>query len=441
MPKGSRIPALEEHVMTKTLIVLFCAVLVLPTSAATPTAKPEAVGLSAERLKRIHELVQRHIDAKSFSGAVTLIARNGRIGHFEAHGLMDLESKKPMRKDGIFRIMSMTKPVVGVSIMMLIEEGKVRLTDPVSKWIPELESLTVAVAQPTPTGRGGPPAQEGGPPSAPRFYTVPAEREITVRDLLTHTSGLGSGTISNFTRRSVALQGRESLADFIPRLGRTVLEFQPGTRWAYSAQDGFDVLTRIVEIASGLPYDQFAKQRIFDPLGMKDTFFYPAVGHPRMVTLYQRTWDGMLRRQDNPNFMNGAYFSGGGGLFSTPEDYAQFGLMLLQGGQHNGRRLLAPRTVAMMSSIAAPDTLPGRPRGESYGLSVRVVNDPMARNTFLSEGSFGWSGAFGTHFWVDPKERLVAVVMAQTPNQEFQRDFENLVMQSIVGGGTPASTQ
>jgi CubicO group peptidase (beta-lactamase class C family) len=419
------------------LILLVCAVLTWPLAAATPMAKPEEVGLSPERLARINELVKRNIDAGSFAGAVTLIARHGRIGHFEAHGLMDIESRKPMQKDAMFRIMSMTKPVIGVSILMLIEEGKVRLTDPASKWIPELKGLKVGVAQPAPAG---PAPQPSGAPAEPRFYSVPADREITIRDLLTHTSGLGSGTISNFTRRPVALKGKESLSDYIPRLGQTVLEFQPGTRWAYSAADGFDVLTRIVEIASGMPFDRFAKTRIFDPLGMKDTFFYPAEGNARMATLYQRV-NGKLQRANNPNFMNGAYFSGGGGLFSTPEDYLQFGLMLVNGGQHNGKRLLAPRTVEMMSSIAAPDTLPGRPRGESFGLSVRVVNDPMARNSFLSEGSYGWSGAFGTHFWVDPKERMVAVVMTQTSNQEFLRDFENMVMQAIVGNGTPAGTQ
>ncbi len=426
--------------MRKIVVLLCWIVLVLPMSAATPTAKPEEVGLSSDRLKRIHDLVQRHLDAKSFSGAVTLIARNGRIGHFEAQGLMDIESNRPMQKDAIFRIMSMTKPVVGVSILMMIEEGKVRLTDPISKWIPEFKGLTVAMPQTGPAPQAGPPATPGAPAPAPRFYTVPPEREITIRDLLTHTSGLGSGTNSNYTARSVALQGKETLSDYIPRLGKTALEFQPGTRWAYSAQAGFDTLARVVEITSGMPYDQFAKQRIFDPLGMKDTFFYPAEGHARMTSLYQRA-DGQLRKQNNPNFINGAYFSGGGGLFSTPEDYLQFGLMLLGRGQLNGKRLLAPRTVEMMGSIAAPDTLPGRPKGESYGLSVRVVNDPMARNTFLSEGSFGWSGAYGTHFWVDRKEQMVAIVMTQTSNQEFLRDFENLVMHAIVGGGTVAGTQ
>jgi CubicO group peptidase (beta-lactamase class C family) len=262
---------------------------------------------------------------------------------------------------------------------------------------------------------------------------VPAEREVTVRDLLTHTSGLVSGPISSSANRAVAAGPKETLADYIPRLGRVPLEFQPGTRWAYSATAAFDTLSRVVEIASGMPIDRFAKQRIFDPLGMKDTTYIEPAGSPRLAKRYSRTPEG-LRPAPNPAFINGVYFSGGGGLFSTATDYAQFALMLANGGELNGVRLLSPRTVELMGSVFAPDTLPGRPRGESYGLSVRVVNDPVARNSFLSEGSFGWSGAFGTHFWVDPKEHLVAIAMTQTSNQEFLRDFENMVMQAVVGG-------
>ena len=357
---------------------------------------------------------------------------------------MDLDAKKPMPKDGIFRIMSMTKPIVGVAILMMMEEGKVRLQDPVSKFIPEWKNMTVGVPQPAPPGaRGGGAAPAapaaGGPPPEPRFYTVPVEREVQVRDLLTHTSGVVSGTISNFANRAVAAGPKETLADYIPRLGKVPLEFQPGTRWAYSAAAGFDVLSRIVEVASGMPIDRFLKQRLFDPLEMKDTSYIVPTGNPRLVTLYTRGADG-LRPGQNPGFMNGVYFSGGGGLVSTATDYAQFALMLVNGGELNGVRILSPRLVELMGSVFAPDTLPGRPRGESYGLSVRVVNDPVARNSFLSEGSFGWSGAFGTHFWVDRKEKLIAVAMTQTSNQEFLRDFENMVMQAVVGGGSPRST-
>jgi CubicO group peptidase (beta-lactamase class C family) len=408
------------------LVLLLLVSLVWPLTAAAPVAKPEDVGMSADRLRRIHQLVQRHLDAKSFSGAVTLVARNGRVAHLEAHGLMDLESNKPMATNGIFRIMSMTKPIVGTAILMLVEEGKVRITDPVSRFIPELKGLKVAVAQPA-LGPGGP----NGAAPEPRCYPVPADREITVKDLLTHTSGLVSGTFSNRENAKVALKGKEMLADYLPRLGGVPLEFQPGTRWAYSAQAGFDTLLRVVEIASGQPADQFLKQRIFDPLGMKDTFFYPADGNPRLVTLYRKTATA-LEKQSNPGFMNGAYFSGGGGLMSTAEDYLQFAQMLLNGGQLNGKRLLAPRTVEVMRSAFVPDTLPGRTPGEGYGLSVRVVTNPVARNTFLSQGSFGWSGAFGTHFWIDPKEKIVGILMTQTANQEIRPDFENTVMQAIV---------
>jgi CubicO group peptidase (beta-lactamase class C family) len=410
------------------------AVLSWPITAATPTAKPEDVGFSSERLHRITDLVQRHITAGTFSGAVTLVARNGRIAHIEAQGLMDIESRKPMQKDAIFRIMSMTKPVVGVSIMIMIEEGKVRLTDPVAKFIPELKDLKVAVPM---TGAPGAPAGgRGGAAVEPRYYTVPADREITIRDLLTHTSGLVSGGLSNTEARKVALTGKESLADYIPRLGSVPLDFQPGTRWAYSAQAGFDALAHVVEKVSGMPFGQFAKTRIFDPLGMKDTFFYPADNNPRIVTRYVRgPQSGKLERRDNlANFMNGVYFSGGGGLMSTAEDYLQFAQMLLNGGRLNGKVLLSPRTVEMMGSVHAADTLAGRPRGEGYGLSMRVVNDPVSRATFLSQGSFGWSGAYGTHFWIDPKEKIVGILMAQTPNTEIRLDFENAVMYALVGG-------
>ena len=423
------------------LIVVYGLTLAWPLTAAAPSAKPEEVGLSTDRLKRVAELVQRHITARSFSGAVALVARNGRVGYHEAFGQMDLEAKKPMVKDGIFSIMSMTKPVIGVATLMMMEEGKVRLQDPVSKFIPEWKDMTVAVSQPAAAGgRGAAPAVAapagGGRGTAPdpRYYTVPIEREIQIRDLLTHTSGVVSGTNSNFANRAVAAGPKETLADYIPRLGRIPTEFQPGTRWAYSAAAGFDVLSRVVEVASGMPIDRFVKTRIFDPLEMKDTTYIVPNGNPRLVKLYSRTADG-LRPQNYPNFMNGIYFSGGGGLFSTAADYAQFAMMLANGGELNGKRLLSPRLVELMGSVFAPDTLPGRPKGESYGLSVRVVNDPVARNSFLTEGSFGWSGAYGTHFWVDRKEKLVAVVMTQTSNQEFLRDFENMVMQAVVGGG------
>jgi CubicO group peptidase (beta-lactamase class C family) len=400
----------------------------LAASTSTSSGRPEDEGLSTQRLKRVAELVQRHIDRGSFSGAVTLVARNGRIVYHEAQGVMDIETNKPMTKDAMFRIMSMTKPIIGVATMMMIEEGKVHLQDPISKFIPEWSHMTVAIAQPSAT-----PAAGNGAPAEPRYYTVPAEREITVRDLLTHTGGLVSGPMSGAAARAVAAKPNETLADYIPRLGKVPLEFQPGTRWAYSAAAAFDALSRVVEITSGMPIDKFVKQRIFEPLGMKDTTYIVPKGNPRLVKLYSHTAEGLKPAAD-PAFMNGVYFSGGGGLVSTAPDYAQFALMLANDGEWNGARLISPRAVELMDTVFAPDTLPGRPTGESFGLSMRVVNDPAARNSFLTKGSFGWSGAFGTHFWVDRKEKLIAIAMTQTSNREFLSDFENMVMQAVVSG-------
>jgi CubicO group peptidase (beta-lactamase class C family) len=419
-------------VKSTTALLLALSLLISTAVAETPRAKPDDVGISSQRLQRINELMQRQIDAGNISGAVTLVARNGKIAHLAAQGLMDIETRKPMATDSMFRIMSMTKPVVGVATLMMIEEGKVRLNDPISRFIPQFKEIKVGVLQ----GNQPAPAPAGQRGAPPRFYTVPAEREITVKDLLTHTSGLVSGPISNSENAKVSLKGKESNADYIPRLGQVPLEFQPGTRWAYSAQAGFDTLVLVVERASGMKFDQFAAQRIFGPLGMKDTFFYPAESlNPRIATLYTKTDKGLVK-QNNPGFMNGAFFSGGGGLFTTAEDYLQFGQMLLNGGELNGKRLLSPRTVEMMRSVVIPDTLQGRTRGESFGLSVRVVTDPIQRGTALSTGSFGWSGAYNTHFWVDPKEKVVGVMMTQIANDssrgEARLDFENAVMQAIV---------
>jgi CubicO group peptidase (beta-lactamase class C family) len=331
----------------------------------------------------------------------------------------------------LFKIMSMTKPVVAVAILMLVEEGKVRLTDPAGKFIPELENLTVAV--PTNPVASYAPAPSGAV-SAPRpWRSVPAERPITVRDLLTHTSGLMSGGASSTA--AVTIGAGETLAQVLPRLGQVPLDFQPGTQWAYSAQYGFDVLARIVEVASGMPFDRFAEERIFAPLGMGDTFFYRAGADERRATLYQRS-NGTLSRAADGAWMNGAYFSGGGGLTSTAEDYLRFALMLLNGGELDGARLLSTPTAELMAAVFAPDTLPGRNPGEGYGLGVRVVSDRAGRNTLVSNGTFGWSGAYNTHFFIDREEELVGIFMTQVAYLEtrgqLRDDFETAVMQAIV---------
>jgi CubicO group peptidase (beta-lactamase class C family) len=252
-----------------------------------------------------------------------------------------------------------------------------------------------------------------------------------------------SGGMSSASTNDVFPKAGETVAQVMPRLKKVPLDFQPGTRWAYSPQFGFDVLVRVVEVASGVPFDQFARQRIFEPLGMKDTSFYPDAGNSRIATLYEQM-NGTLRKTSNPPFMNGVYISGGGGLFSTAEDYLQFALMLLNRGQLDGKRLLSTRTVDLMASVFAPDTIPGRLSGEGFGLSVRVVDNPTARNTFLSKGSFGWSGVFNTHFFIDPAERIVGLFMTQivglATRGEIRDDFETAVMQSIVGNSTAAGT-
>jgi CubicO group peptidase (beta-lactamase class C family) len=413
--------------------VIFAAA--LPALAASiQTAKPEQTGFSSERLGRIHDMVQRHMDAHDIAGAVTLVARNGKVAHFEAHGLADIEAHKAMSKESLFWIMSMTKPVVGVSVLMLMEEGKLRLTDPVSKFIPEFKNMKVAVLQDPPAGA---PARAPAPGTPPGFYTIPAARELTIRDLLTHVNGLNTGgPASNAEVAKIALKAGESLADYIPRLATTPLDFQPGTRWQYSATAAWDTLERVVEVITGETFDRFARERIFDPLGMKDTTFRPSPEQLSRLATQYRGANGTFTKVDNhPVWLNSpTYLSGGGGLMSSAEDYLQFGQMLANKGELSGKRLLGPKTVELMSSVFVPDTLPGRAKGRGFGLSVQVISDHLAADTPISNGSFGWDGAFGTHFWVDPKEKIVGLFMVQAagPNRSMNPDFENAVMQALL---------
>ncbi len=423
------------------LVALLAATaLSVRTAGSVPNvSKAEDVGFSTERLQRVHEAVARHIEAKDVSGAVTLVARRGRIVEFAAQGLADIESKKPMMKDSIFRLASMSKPITAVAVMMMLEEGKVRLTDRVSAFIPEIKNMKVAVAKGTTNpvqmpafGRGGPPA----PP--PEFDVVPAAREITVKDLLTHTSGLMSGGVSGAEQAKLAPRGaNDTLANYIPKLAQTPLDFQPGTLWRYSGLYGFDVLARIVEIASGQPYDQFLKQRLFDPLGMKDTGFAPTPERTaRLATVYQRTPNGLVPAQNANQLISGTYFSASGGLMSTAEDYLQFAQMLVNGGQMNGKRYLSPRTVELMTANHTGDMVNGqfgRPaRGMGFALGVQVVLDPVAADLRVSPGTYGWAGAYGTNQNMDPKEKMVSIIMMQGASGPLQRDFENAVWQAMI---------
>ena len=402
--------------------LLAAVALAVPTAASVTVVKPEEAGLSSARLQRLTDMVQRRIAAGDLTGAVTIVARRGKVAHVAAQGVMDLDSKQPMTPATIFRIASMTKPVIGVAIMLLVEEGKLHLNDPVARYIPQFANMKVAVSRPVTGGSEG-----------PGFYTVPAQRPITIKDLLTHTSGLGSGPMGDSEIAKVARKDGETLSDYIPRLGGTVLEFQPGSRWTYSPGAGFETLGRIVEIASGMPLDRFFQTRIFDPLGMRDITFWPTDAQmPRVATVYQRTADGLSKaRMPNDTLSRNVYFRGSGGLYSSAEGYVPFGMMLANGGELNGTRLLSRKSVEMLSAVHVPDTLPGRPSGEGYGLGVRVVTNHAARNTLLSDGTYGWTGAQGTHFFVDPKEQLTAVLMVQTSNNEVRNEFEDLVAQSI----------
>lgn len=414
-----------QELSRRVLLCALAAVLSLPLAAGNlPAGKPEDVGLSTERLRRIHESVQRHIDAGNLSGAVTLVARKGRIVHFESHGLMDIESKRPMAKDAIFRLASMTKPITGVAVLMLVEEGKVRLSDPVSRFIPEFKQSKVSVV----TGFGN--------AILPDYRTVPAAREITVQDALTHTAGLVSWRMLG-TRLAPQRKADDTLATYVPRLAEVPLDFQPGTQWEYSGSAGPDVLGRIVEIASDMPFDRFLRTRIFEPLGMNDTFFFcPDEKRQRMPTLYRSTPKGLERVPNQSGFSSPVYFSAGGGLMSTAEDYAQFAQMLLNGGVLNGKRLLSPKSVELMASNHVGDMFNGklgRPaRGMGYGLMVGIVMDHVAAGLAVSDGSFGWDGAFGTQTWIDPKEQMVEIIMLQEQVVQAQRDFEVAVRQAIV---------
>jgi len=373
------------------------------TSAPIPAQRGEGAEgpPSADRLARIGQMIDRRIAAGDVPGAVTLVAQNGRIVHFETRGVIDVDSKKPLPKDAIFPLASLTKPVTTVAILMLIEEGKVRLTDPVSRFIPAFGEMTVAVT----------PAR-----------TVAASRTITIRDLLTHTSGIVSPA-------RIPTDSGATLADYIPRFAKEPLEFQPGSHWTYSNTVAFDMLARVVEVASGQTYDGFLRDRIFEPLGMNDTAHaLTDAQKQRLATRYDVTPDGLRKnvRVDTP-----MYFGGGWGLNSTALDYYRFAQMLSNKGELDGKRLLSRRAVELMEAVHIPDTLPGRTPGTAWGLGVRVISDAGRAGVWLSTGSFGWTGASGTHFWVDPTENLVAVLMAAAPTQNLKPDFETAVMQAL----------
>ena len=421
------------------LTVLLVTAPLIFAAGSVPVGKAEDVGLSTERLKRISEAVQRSITAGNVAGAVTLVARRGKIAHFDAQGVMNVDTKKPMAKDNLFRLASMSKPITGVAVMMLVEEGKIRLNDPVSRFIPEFANLNkVAVPRPgssaaPPQGRQGGAASQGG---APQYDVVSANRQITIADLLKHGSGLVSGGLGAADAARLAPRTpTDTLATYVPKLAAVPLDFQPGALWRYSGSAGFDVLSRVVEVASGQTYDKFLQDRLLGPLGMADTgFFAPPGKASRVVTMSESTPNGLrtVARTDST-----VYFSGAGGMMSTAEDYLQFAQMMLNGGELNGRRYLSPQTMALMTSNHTGDMVTGQfgrpPRGMGFGLSMQVVMDPVAADLRVSKGAFGWAGGTGVSFWVEPAEQIVSIYFVQGGSGgQLRGDVENAIRQAIV---------
>jgi CubicO group peptidase (beta-lactamase class C family) len=402
-----------------------------------PRAKqPEEVGLSSERLKRLTDALKTDVDKGAVPGAVVLVARHGKIACLEALGYRDREAGAAMAPDTIFRIASMTKPFTSVAAMMLAEEGKLLIADPVARYIPEFAELRVAV--------------DSDDASAKTLRTEPVRREMTVQDLLRHTSGLTYAHLAGplvrqaYEAANVGDEG-QSNAEMVAKLGKLPLAYQPGTTWQYSMST--DVLGRVVEVASGMALDRFIVERICSPLGLADTDFGP-IDAARSAQPQIDPASGK-RPPMRDTMIRARWISGGSALLSTASDYVRFCQMLLNGGELGGTRLLSPTTVALMASDhLGPDTRrsPSTPvlfgalaptpelgLGFGLGFAVRTQN---GRNPLPgSVGDFFWSGVSGTYFWIDPKQQLIAILMMQAPIQRLHYRYlmRTMVYQAIVG--------
>ncbi len=429
--------------MTHRLLVLASAALLLASpalSAEAPDVRPESVGLSTERLERLRAAMQKYVDEGRVSGLVTYVARSGRVAHLEAFGKADIEAGTSMKTDSIFRIASQTKALTSVSVMMLVEEGGISLADPVSRFIPAFKKTTVAVAPPT-----------GAVADTP-VSAVAAKREITIRDLLTHTAGIGYGFGTAAAQwKAAGIQNwyfadrAEPVAAVVERMSALPMDAQPGEKYVYGYNT--DILGVVVEKVSGMTLSDFFQKRITGPLGMVNTRFYLPPGEKgRLAAVYAAREDGRIERAPDGPAGQGHYadgprlaFSGGAGLLSTARDYGRFLQMLLNGGEIDGLRLLSPKTVELMTvnhvgKLFADNWATGA--GMGFGLGFDVVEDVGSNGRYGSKGAFGWGGAYHTSYWVDPEEKLVALVMVQllpAGNSDLQRKFRTLVYQSIVG--------
>ena len=375
-------------------------------------ARAAEVGVSSARLERLTRELRRYVADGRLPGGVVLVARRGKVVALEAFGQRDREAGAPMREDSIFRIASQTKAVVSVAALVLQEEGRLLLSDPVGRYIPEFRETTVAVPKP-----------EGG------YDVVKAKRQITVRDLLTHTSGLGyGGGLASDRWKAAGIQGwyfadrDEPIGATVARMAALPLESQPGEKWVYGYST--DVLGAVLEKASGEPLDELLGSRVLDPLGMTDTSFYlPEGKRDRLAVVYSAKPSGGIERAADPGGMEGQgryvtgprrSFSGGAGLLSTATDYARFLQMLLDGGILDGKRVLSPSSVRLMTANHVGSLYPSSwGGGIGFGLGVAVTSDLGARGTPGSAGEYGWGGAYHSCYWVDPAEGLVVVYFTQ----------------------------
>lgn len=384
-----------------------------PASAAPVLWQPAAAGMSNERVVRIAKTMQRYVDEGRIAGTVTWLMRRDKLVHFEATGFADLDSKTPMRTDTIFRIASMSKAVTSIAAMILIEEGRLSLETPVSTFFPGFKNTTVALRPPA-----------GAMADSPATI-VKAKREITVRDLLTHTAGIGYGGGPAAAQwKAAGIQGwyladrAEPVAAVVERMAALPFDAQPGEAFVYGY--GTDILGAVIEKASGQPLDVFFRERIFEPLKMVDTsFFLPPEKRSRLATVYTRTEDGTLVRAPEAGMVaQGAYvdgprqcFAGGAGLLSTVGDYSRILRMLAKGGSLDGVRILAPKTVALMSSNFVGNLYNEGRTG--FGLGFEVVEHMGRSGRYGSEGAFGWGGAYYTSYWIDPEEDMMGLYFSQ----------------------------